>query len=1073
MNDRNENRYNAQLEQDKLALFLDSLPLGTSSKKAYKSDINHYLLWTQTHSRYDDFFTRDELVRYKKYLLDSDIPINSINRKLSSLRVFGSYLVENGYSYTNHAQNIRNEPIQSAPQEQIPSSYIENIKIIPIEAELTEEISKSNDGRINYLWLSGALLLILVFLVVIISTKSKPTSSPFSGQQYNPNTRLVSFSGILKDSLGNIIAEKTQVRFGIYDQAQNGRQLYSTGPCELIPNLQGSFRITLGQECGSPIREDVLSGSNSYLGITITGDTQMMPRQPLNGSIGAAPTAKTPINSFISDTGDVLLSTEAPSVRSTMESANFALSSAKGLILQSAGNGDITLSATESGQIKFLVGGAQVATIKNTGDIGLTGSIIPAYSGIQTLGTSDKRFQSVYADNVYGSGFGVQGYLRRDVGILTTTNPQDTLALGGDLRIAGETVFGTKNTYLKASAVSLVGNTVNSLAFQTDLFSFDTQNNRIGVGTIAPASKLSIVDSQGTLPVTLIENKDAGVSASGLAVKLGFTGSGNTSNNFITFIKGTGDVVGKIQSNGTSGVTYTSGGGDFAEYFLKDDTIASTALGWEPGSLLCQIADGMVTPCDQNDNLIIGVISKNAAFIGNATGNNDEKHTLVGLVGQLPVKVTTQGGMINSGDALTYSKISGVAQKATTNGRIIGFAQNSYNKESVGIINATIQPGSFSPINNQEVYDPEIKSVPIVKTHKIVPIEKDVTIDLSGPSQSPGEKSELAKLIINGFDNNPVASIDAVGNATFSGTLTSDKVTTETLVAETVQSNEATISGTLTAKKVSSQNITDIENELNKIKNTPLPDPQQYKLPPMDLVSVPNLENLTVTGRSNLYDVAVAGSLMAGTVNIEDNSIMGLGFELRISAISTINLLDGAVIVSRDGNLTTKGELIAQKGIRTNRISALSEKDNIKLSLNEKAETPTKLEVLNNEAQTVASIDASGSAYFAQGIKVNTYLADANDTSAKSVSGAIETNATSAGEGEIPAGSRDITIYNDRLNKDSLVYISPTSNTKNSPLYMSLKKACTKEEVSCKSYFVVTLDEPISVLASFNWWIIN
>ncbi len=1033
-----------------------------------------------------------------------------------------------------------------------------------------------------YALVGGSLVLLLIIGGAIARTQQTPSTIGFSAA-YKPNTRTLSFSGKLTDASGFIIANKTKVVLSLYNDALGGKQVYSSGVCTVTPNMQGAFQTTIGGACGSPIREDVFTTNPQlYLGIKIGNDTEMQPRTPIssrNATSSDAPTGNLAVN----DEGEIVLSTETAAIRSTLESANFAITSARGVLLQSSLDGDVTLSATESGQIKFLVGGEQVSTIKAGGELAITGNIIPTNTGIQDLGSSNNRFNALYVENIYPGLSGISGYLKREGNTLSTTNAGDEFILGssvaslarirlspytsdkswinagnfgigttnptfnldvaGTTRIGGDLTLGASGSqkvnfnastlsFANASGIALPGNTVNALAFQTDLLSMDTKNNRIGLGTIAPTNKLTVVDSQANISTLKVENTNSDASSKGLLIKLGFTGGGNTSNEFITFTKGNDEVQGKIQSNGASGVSFTSGGGDFAEYFLKDSSLDSKSTSlWNAGTLICLVADGMVRPCDTTYTNVLGVVSNNAAFVGNSKGEDDEKYTLVGLVGQLPVKVSSASGTITSGDPLSYSTIPGEVARATQNMRIVGFAQEAYNGTGTKTIRATIQPGYYEVTQkNQLAYDRTVLgtnreslrelisrfsnliaktiqveekiSSPVVETGTLVsktilPAPKsDLVIDLA-PEESESSSSAstnisssgpLAQLIIQGFNNQTVASFDALGNATLSGTLQAQNVETQSVEAQnvntqvltssTLTTQQASVSGTLVANRIEASNITDIEKMVNELKNAPLPDARLYDKDTSVFNSIDPIDEITVLNKASFYDASVANSLLAGSVSIRDDTITGLAFELKLTALASINLLDGAVMIARDGTLTTKGEVIAQKGVRTNHLSPINKGDNLKVSLSEDASQSASLQILNDEAREVASINASGSAFFEGGIGVNTFIADSGDVQNKSsLTAAISTNAQSAGTGEIPVGKSNIIIYNEKLSKNSLVYLTSTSKTENQPVYVSEKKTCdvqiTETDQACRSYFVVTIDSPIKTAATFNWWIIN
>jgi len=118
-----------------------------------------------------------------------------------------------------------------------------------------------------------------------------------------------------------------------------------------------------------------------------------------------------------------------------------------------------------------------------------------------------------------------------------------------------------------------------------------------------------------------------------------------------------------------------------------------------------------------------------------------------------------------------------------------------------------------------------------------------------------------------------------------------------------------------------------------------------------------------------------------------------------------------------------------------------------------------QLLVKGENDQTVASIDASGSATFA---KVN--IASAYDEAETATDSAqVATNA-SAGQGLLAAGELEVQIITEQLTENSLVYITPVSDTENRVLYVKEKN---------EAYFTVALNEALENTVEFNWWIIN
>ncbi len=82
------------------------------------------------------------------------------------------------------------------------------------------------------------------------------------------------------------------------------------------------------------------------------------------------------------------------------------------------------------------------------------------------------------------------------------------------------------------------------------------------------------------------------------------------------------------------------------------------------------------------DSRILGIVSNQAAFIGNNPGGRNDSNKFkkpVGLVGRVPVKVSTENGEIKTGDFVTSSgQFNGYGMKATRSGYVLGIALEDF-----------------------------------------------------------------------------------------------------------------------------------------------------------------------------------------------------------------------------------------------------------------------------------------------------------------------------------------------------------------------------------------------------------
>ncbi|KUK78969.1 MAG: hypothetical protein XD95_0684, partial [Microgenomates bacterium 39_7] len=161
-----------------------------------------------------------------------------------------------------------------------------------------------------------------------------------------------------------------------------------------------------------------------------------------------------------------------------------------------------------------------------------------------------------------------------------------------------------------------------------------------------------------------------------------------------------------------------------------------------------------------------------------------------------------------------------------------------------------------------------------------------------------------------------------------------------------------------------------------------------------------------------------------------------------------------------------------------------------------------KLLVKGINEETVVQIDASGSAQFAGTVRADSLAISKPENNQENIVIAASenfdqiniwapgiTSNASAGQAALPVGQTDLIIYNDRLTNESMVYLTPTSDTQNQVLYVKAKVAQNDAEkesqknaeidsgsefgMTSQNYFVVGINQPINEEVKFNWWIIN
>ena len=393
---------------------------------------------------------------------------------------------------------------------------------------------------------------------------------------------------------------------------------------------------------------------------------------------------------------------------------------------------------------------------------------------------------------------------------------------------------------------------------------------------------------------------------------------------------------------------------------------------------------------------------------------------------------------------------------------------------------------------------------PAVKTDFISPVSNDS----SGLSVALTEGQGLSILNLSGLRRDTVAAIDSSGKGTFRELVT-QKLDTQTLDARRLNADEvntATVSARIAklekvyaeeivASKVKILNDFFPPNPPESSSSADKTDPPDYSDLEQELdtllaeLKTPNISTASsswATTAGDIENLNIANNLL-----ITSNSISVLGQEtlyLQPSGLGQINLLAGAMTIDESGDVQISGSLYVAGKTDTNDLKVQNTATvsgslfanlikpldkNLTVELTSTATgsgiPDSKFQILNS-GHEVASIDASGSARFKKLLIASAEATPSANTFGQIVEPQITTNAT-AGQAVLPAGAEQITIKNQHLTPESLVYITPQSDTQNEVLYV--KKKVPSSQSPAASYFTVAINKPISKDILFNWWLIN
>ena len=165
----------------------------------------------------------------------------------------------------------------------------------------------------------------------------------------------------------------------------------------------------------------------------------------------------------------------------------------------------------------------------------------------------------------------------------------------------------------------------------------------VGIGTATPNAKLSIFDQTSDL-------RDA------------FTVATSTDSSVFRV-----DTAGDAYAQGA----FNSGGADYAEHFYTDSS------DLQPGEVVCVSLENenAVARCMRpRDGNVMGIVSTNPAIIGNTGNIEQSRSVVVGMLGQVPAKVSNENGEIRPGDSLTPASVAGYAMRADGGDPTVGVA---------------------------------------------------------------------------------------------------------------------------------------------------------------------------------------------------------------------------------------------------------------------------------------------------------------------------------------------------------------------------------------------------------------
>lgn len=277
--------------------------------------------------------------------------------------------------------------------------------------------------------------------------------------------------------------------------------------------------------------------------------------------------------------------------------------------------------------------------------------------------------------------------------------------------------------------------------------------------------------------------------------------------------------------------------------------------------------------------------------------------------------------------------------------------------------------------------------------------------------------------------------------------------------------------------------------------------------------SVQNNSTTVADAWSINQDVAIDGIITAqslalnsaltingSSLSAQEFTFSGETFAFQPSGFGRLSLMADALVITTDGGVeinadlrlngrtTFANDVVSEKSLfatllqplpnnnievqlaSANALNTPENPDNLEGEEFEPTITPSEFILRGEDNQEIAAFSASGSSRFRRLV-----IAAENastDEENEEVATSVVTNATT-GTGAIPAGQTKFVVRNTTISANSLIYLTPTSSTKNKVMYVGAKAGEDPETEENEGYFEVVLDGVVNEDVTFNWWIIN
>ncbi|MFA6609091.1 MAG: FG-GAP-like repeat-containing protein [Candidatus Paceibacterota bacterium] len=510
--------------------------------------------------------------------------------------------------------------------------------------------------------------------------------------------------------------------------------------------------------------------------------------------------------------------------------------------------------------------------------------------------------------------------------------------------------------------------------------------------------------------------------------------------------------------NSVSG--YKTNYADYAEYFYTVDT------DLEPGEAVCVdiIRENAVKRCAQaSDGNLMGIVSTNPAIVGNNEygRENNDNYVVIGMLGQVPAKVSTENGAIRPGDSLTSaSGTPGYMMRANAGDPTVGVALEGL------ISDGEVVTGTIKVLISRRNKSITVEEVEEKVTDRIaaMEIEDEVNILIANAVNSLNLEDEINSAV------DPKLLLLATRLTVASDDLSGKIINNETNIAN-VAGNLAELAGS----------FANAQNDILNLKSQILKYEKSITINEAGAISMANLSSgsaataINIDANNEIFRVTSSRRYKQDIADLEINS--NLIYNLRpVSFTWTDDTISAG---QRDFGLIAEetAEVLPQlvnynaqgqpESVKYSMLSIflLNETQKIAREINQLKLTVglagDSLQVENgldfNPMQNY-TLDEAGYLVInkikADEIKAKVIIVDDTDSDGINL----------IGNSAIEANTDKVTIMNEKVATSSKIFVTWQNNIDSSGWWI-----CDK--ISGKS-FSVCLDQPVAASASFDYWII-